>query len=67
MPEALRHSLTDEHCACLDRVLERTPGLLKLASACEDCGWDVTDRRAVLEEQLEMARKAKSVFFPFKP
>jgi len=58
------HPLTDEHCQCLDRVLETVPKALELAAACTDCGWDVSEQARVLKEQLEMARKAKAKFFP---
>lgn len=58
--------LGDEECKCLDRVLERTPNLIKLAQDCENCGWDVSAAKETLQEQQDMARKAKATFFPNK-
>lgn len=63
----LDHPLTDEHCNCLDRVLDSVPKALELARACTDCGWDVSDQIRILEEQLRMAQKAKQTFFPNRP
>jgi hypothetical protein len=60
----IKHALGDEECACLDRVLQRTPALIQLAQACEDCGWDVSAARGALEEQQAIATKAKAKFFP---
>lgn len=62
----IKHSLGDEECACLDRVLARTPQLLQLAAACENCGWDVSAAQAALAEQHQIATKAKATFFPNK-
>jgi len=59
--------LSDAEYDCLDRVLRRTPDLLQLAKDCEDCGWDVSAARQALEEQHELARKAKAKFFPNRP
>ena len=67
MNSPAKHSLGDEECKCLDRVLERTPELLKLAKQCQDCGWDVSTALEALSEQHEIARKAKAAFFPNRP
>ena len=61
---AIKKALGDEECACLDRVLQRTPAIVELARKCEDCGWDVSAARQTLEEQLSIATKAKATFFP---
>jgi hypothetical protein len=63
----IKHTLGDEECKCLDRVLERTPELLQLAKACQDCGWDVSQALEALQEQHDIARKAKAAFFPNRP
>jgi hypothetical protein len=60
----IKQALGDEECACLDRVLQRTPALIQLAKQCEDCGWDVSAARGALEEQQAIATKAKAAFFP---
>jgi hypothetical protein len=60
-------NLTDEHCDCLNRVLQRTPALNDLAHKCEQCGWDVSAAKETLQEQMNIARKAKQVFFPNNP
>ena len=62
--DAVKAALGDEECACLDRVLARTPALIQLAQQCENCGWDVSSARAALEEQQAIATKAKATFFP---
>jgi len=59
--------LGDEECKCLDRVLERTPGLLQLAKQCAECGWDVSAAQETLTEQEDMAKKAKARCFPNRP
>jgi len=66
MAEMPKTTLGDAECQCLDRVLDRTPGLLELAKTCENCGWDVSAARQALTEQQEIARKAKAAFFPNK-
>ena len=63
----LQHNLTADDCACLDRVLDRTPSALELAHACRECGWDVDQVIEALAEQLAIARKAKATFFPNRP
>jgi hypothetical protein len=67
MQSPVQHSLGDEECACLNRVLARTPELLQLAKTCTDCGWDVSAATEALNEQHEIARKAKAAFFPNRP
>lgn len=60
----IKHNLTDEHCKCLDRVLDTIQPGLEAAKVCTDCGWDVTHLIEALKAQDEMARKAKAAFFP---
>jgi len=57
-------TMGDVECACLDRVLARTPGLLKLCNDAESCGWDVSAAKESILEQQQIAAKAKAVFFP---
>lgn len=59
--------LTDDHCKCLDKVLESVPPALELARACQDCGWDTSEYIAQLEGQKKMAELAKAKFFPHRP
>lgn len=59
--------LTQEHCDCLNRVIERTQSAIDLAQQCSDCGWDTSAVQEALQEQLDMARKAKANFFPGQP
>lgn len=60
----LQHTLREEHCKCLDKVLESIPKTLALAEACKDCGWDVDYLIEALKAQQAMAQKAKAHFFP---
>ena len=60
----LQHPLTDEHCKCLDRVLESYTPAMDLAKACQDCGWDVSNEIDTLNAQRRMAETAKARFFP---
>lgn len=60
----LNHPLTQEHCRCLDKVLESVPPALELAQACTDCGWDMSEYVAELKRQQEQATRAKQRFFP---
>lgn len=64
MTHRIKHPLTDEHCKCLNKVLESMPTAFDLAQACIDCGWDVTDLVDTLRAQKKMAETAKAKFFP---
>lgn len=59
--------LSDDDCARINAVLERTPQLLQLALTCQECGWDVSAAQEALQEQLDIATKAKAAFFPDRP
>lgn len=63
----LQHPLTQEHCKCLDRILESYTPAMDLAKACQDCGWDVSEFMATLDAQKLMAERAKAKFFPNNP
>ncbi len=63
---ALQHPLTEEHCKCLDKVLEGAVSALELARACKDCGFDVSELESQIVAQKEMAEKLKAKFFPYK-
>lgn len=56
--------LSDADCQKINAVLERTPALLQLAQTCQECGWDVSAAQQALQEQLDIATKAKAAFFP---
>lgn len=60
--------LTDEHCNCLNRVLEQTPPALELAQACIDCGFEFGQQfKERLLEQQRQATLLKAKFFPHRP
>lgn len=63
MPNLI-HPLTDDHCKCLDKILESHMPAMDLAKACEECGWDMTDIINTLNSQKKMAEVAKAKFFP---
>lgn len=56
--------LSPADCERINAVLQRTPALLQLALTCEECGWDVDAAKQALQEQLDIATKAKAAFFP---
>jgi hypothetical protein len=57
----------DAECEALNRVLARTPGLLKLCDDAGNCGWDTSATKESLLEQQAIAAKAKATFFPNRP
>jgi hypothetical protein len=61
-----RCPLGDEHCANLDRVLAETPGKIQLCKDCIADGVDFSEQQAVLEAQMELAKKLKARHFPHK-
>lgn len=64
----MHNPLTDEHCKCLDNVLNNTPEYLQLADKCIECGWEFGQQfKERLLQQQEMARRAKAAFFPDRP
>lgn len=56
--------LTDEHCACLDNVLDSITRTRDLIRKCKNCGLDVSKAEEELNEQERLARSIKSQFFP---
>lgn len=56
--------LTDEHCACLDSVLDSIIKTRDLLRKCKDCGLDVSKAEEETNEQERLARKLKANFFP---
>lgn len=65
---AMHNPLNDQHCECLDRVLQQTPAYIELAQACENCGWEFGQQfRERLQQQYQQAEAIKRTFFPRKP
>lgn len=60
------HPLTADHCQCLDHVLKSVPVGMDLVQACEDCGLDVSEHKATLQQQQQLAQKLKAKFFPYQ-
>lgn len=56
--------LKQEHCDCLDKILESVPMSLEQARACEECGLDMGEYIAQLEQQQAIATRLKAKFFP---
>lgn len=56
--------LTDDHCACLDQVLESVVKTRDLIRKCKNCGLDVSKAEEEINAQEQLARKLKSEFFP---
>ncbi len=56
--------LTDEHCACLDRVMDNIVQTRDLLRKCKNCGLDVSRAEEEVNAQEQLARKLKAEFFP---
>ncbi len=56
--------LNDQHCACLDAVIESTAHTAELIRKCRECGIDVAKAEQVNNAQRDFAMKAKGQFFP---
>lgn len=67
MATSVKHPLTDEHCECLDKVLQAVPEALELVRTCKDCGLDVAKIEQTLNAQLRMAQRLKAQLFPDRP
>lgn len=63
MPEDL-NPLTDEHCQCLDQVLDSIAVTQQLLEKCRSCGVDVSAFESRNAEQRKMAESLKRTFFP---
>lgn len=58
--------LTDEHCRCLDQVLDSIRSTRDLVSKCKNCGMDVSRAEDELNAQEQLATRLKQQFFPNK-
>ena len=59
--------LNDQHCACIDAVLQSIAQTTKLLQDCKECGLPVDDYIAQNEAQRQMAVALKGKFFPQNP
>jgi hypothetical protein len=59
--------LNDQHCACLDAVLQSVAQTGKLLQDCKDCGLNVDDFIAQVDAQRNLATALKAKFFPQNP
>lgn len=64
MANPVDNPLDKDHCKCLDDVLEAAARVRTLIQKCKNCGLDMTEFDSDNESHAEMARKAKSEFFP---
>lgn len=60
----IEHPLTHEHLARLNEVIRQCEYTKELCEKCIECGIDVEPELKLNNEQLEVAKKIKSIFFP---
>lgn len=63
----LVNPLNDQHCACLDRAMQKSAELLTLIEACKDCGFDFDAAESEAKAIQERATALKRKFFPGRP
>jgi hypothetical protein len=63
----LQNPLTQEHCDCIQRVIQSIPNIRETIAACEQCGMTFEQERELLKAQEEFATRVKSAFMPNLP
>jgi hypothetical protein len=72
MPVPTAHGLPlnpfqQEHCECLNRVIESTINLQGLLEDCKNCGLDVSKAIERNGDHQRLATALKAKFFPHAP
>ena len=67
MPEVEFNPFSDEHCQCLDAVLESSAAVAACLAKCKASGLEVGDLVAKNERQAAIAGKLRSAFFGSQP
>ena len=67
MDQPTLNPLEDEHCACLNKVLDSTPGTKSILDRCKAAGIPCDELLAENARHQQMAANLKSSFFPYAP
>jgi hypothetical protein len=59
--------LTQQHCDCLTDVCRQCMQTAAMIDRAEKAGHDMSQARAINQQQLDTAMKTKAAFFPNQP
>jgi len=66
-PPTTTNPLSDVHCDCLTGVCKSCQETAVMIDMAEKAGHDMTQARAINQQQLDQAMKTKAIYFPDRP